>query len=998
MRVYLAKKRKITLDSKKMLSAFLIAIFLLGMANLAAISNASSPPSSSVTISVYVENGGNQVGPSAAPVVYVNSTSGYTVSMFTMGSSNSNMVTIPYGTYMVTALPTNTTLAGKVYFTNKKMEIVNVDKPYLNLSINQSSVSAQYTPVTIQGLNGQTATILFSSMNGNVFNMVTTSSSSFNTYLPSTGEFNAVVYFNGNPDNGVDFYNVMVSSTGLTLDLNANSYNYYGTVYQANGNTVPAVKVLVYNSTYNIYSAMKFNSASFFVSTSSSNYVVLECSGCNPMNITGMTVTHKFTLYNLSSSVVIKYSLGKDLRNLTVNESYIIDNNTPFPGLQSTGSGYLAFQEKSTSFTNDVKMMLANMSTNSYYFFLANNSYYNLTGNVSVKINQKVQGDLFANVTATYYNNKMSSSDYKNLVLKIFQNSYTFLQYKTFVSYSNSTVSVKSASSTVSYSNPFEIYPVSSPQWVTVNFGKSQKPVFMNSNIMVYYPGIKTTSSVLNSSSSNTVIVVPINENVSINVSQTLYNPVNGMYQYLPPVSFIWNVSGKILSGSNVTKEYNISYKFTNTVTNIHLMATDTSNLSNSTNLTVLALPSTDMPYVNLTYNVNGKNHTLRYSPMGKTIMANIVVNQNQAVKFNAQSSSLNYTYNGKKYSLQLSYSWAFPNYTTSGFKASYIYTVPSVKAGIENSYLNITSSVNTTTSVMIMAYVNDTTPTSPVITLQNMNHTNVSSVLAGSPMIVTANYSSDQYYQFSDLKFNWTFRYANGTIMNTSSSNFSVIAYNPSASSWNSSNWLIVQFNILTHVHIGLQVSNPNVTAYSNQSYVPSYTGPKLQVTSIYYTGGFTQGTTKMIEVNVTNDGTATARNVQIIVKVGNSIVGSQTFSNINLTQNQTKSLDVNISFPNAGSQNIVVYANTTSQPYFIAISGEYSTSISVGASPYKVPLVIAAIVVIIIIVGLLYYRVTQGSFPTFGRKKQQTTMPSKPKAGEQKPAEQSKSGNKKQ
>ncbi|MGP6240264.1 CARDB domain-containing protein [Cuniculiplasma sp. SKW4] len=974
------------MDSKKMLSAFLIAIFLLGMANLAAISNASSPQSSNVTIGVFVENGGNQVGVSATPTVYVNSTSGYQVSMFTMDTSNNNMITLPYGTYIFTALPTNTTLAGKVYFTNKSVQIVDVSKPYVNVTMNQTSVLAKYTQVNLSGLDGQTATLLFSSMNGNVFNKVTTSASTFSTYLPSAGTFNVVVYFNGNPDDGQEFFNVLPSTSGLSLNLST-STNYFGTVYLPNGNTPSAVKAVVYNEKSNSYSIMRFSSASFYVSTASDNWVILECSGCNPINITGQTGVHSFHFTNSISNVTTTYHFGKNLRNVTMNETIGISGNTEFPGVPGASSGYLAIQEMNANFQNQVKSLLSSVSQNSYYLFTANNTYYNLTGKVSYSLITTANGELMASVEANFQNMNMNRSDYKNLVLNVFQNNQYNLKYTTMIYYDNTSYSVKSATSAVSYSNPFEIYPVSSPQWVTVNFGKSQKPVFMNGNIMVYYSGIKTTDSVLNSSSSNGIIVVPIDKNVSINISNTLYNPINGQYQYLSPVNFSWNVSGKMLT--NVAKPYNLTYNFTSTITNIMISGTDSSNFTNTTNLTVIALPSSYMPYVNLSYTVNGKNHTLKYTPMSGMIMAHIHVNQNQVVKFNAQASSLNYTYMGKKYSLQLVDNWAFPNYTTSGAVVSYKYTVPSVKAGIENSYLNITSSANTTTSVMIMAYVNDTTPPDAVVTLQNGTHGNISSVLAGTPMIITANYSSDQYYKFSDLKFNWTLRYANGTIMNLSSKNFTVIAYNTSATSWNASNWVMVEFDMLSDVHIDLQVSNPNVTAYSNNSYAPAYSGPQLVVSSFYFTGSFTQGTTKTVNVNVTNKGTGTATSLTIIVKVGSSVVGSQTYSNISLTTNQTKTFTVNVSFPNAGSNNVVVLANTTLQPSFIEKNGEYSTTISVGASPYKIPLVIAAIVVIIVIIGLLYYRVTQGTFPWMKKRNQQTSMPAKPKTTDQKPAD---------
>ena len=978
-----------------MLSVILIAIFLAGILNIASLSSATAPQSSYVNMNIYLENGGSQIGFVNNPVVYVNSTTGSSSQSFVGSPLN---VSLNFGTYTVTVMPTTSTSHNSLYFTNKQSFSIVVNSPIMDQNFNITSVLASYSTVQLSGLNGQTATIQFETEGGYVFDQVTTNASSFKTYLPASGDFFANSYFSS-PTNGELSQVVSLPSNNvLALDLSSKSLNYFGSVYNGNtGQTVNGFNIVAYNSTVQSFTTMPFSGSTFAISSPTGTSFVLAASGFSPVIISSV---HTYKLTKSTSYVYTNYTLGKNLRNITITSHYSI-MGTAFPGFNDSGVSYLPYQEAivnssvaPSNFSVLLKsFLLNNIAENTYQSFTVGGTYYTLNVSTEKVSVSATNSEVLADVTATYSNNSINASSYKNMQLSIFMHgtSYTpaSVKYESFVSYSNTSVSVSSASTQITYGNPFEIYPVSSSSTVVVKFGKIQNPYFTDANMAVYYKGIKTTDSVLNTTTKNAVIIAPNGQNFSLNISGAFFNPINGQYEYnTPGVSFSWYVNGVAYTGTG--KNYNMTFNFTAPVTHVSINGTSSSGFKNITNITVLTVGSSYNPFLNLSYTQNGVTHNM--SALNRTLH----VNQDQTITFDASKSSLNITYNKTKYSLNLYYNWNLPNYTASGSVINYKFTTPSISAGLQFVYVNITSSANTTLMSSLQVYVNDTTPPTPVITLQNQTHHNVSAILAGTPMYVSANYTTSQYYNFSSLKFNWTFRYANGTVISFPTANITIIAYNTSYTNFSHSNWLLVEFNMLSNIHIDLNASNPNATAYSNQTYTPAYTGPQLIVSGVVYSGSFTQGSTKELSVNVTNQASSVAKNITILVYGGGSLIGSQTYTGVNLGKNVTRTFTVNVSFANAGSQNMSVQASTSTQPSFVQKDGQYTSTISVGASNLKIILVVVAIIVILIVFGLMYYRITQGRFPGSKPRTQSSTAVTKQKPQDQKQPEAQKQNKK--
>ncbi|MCL4323843.1 MAG: hypothetical protein M1498_05295, partial [Candidatus Thermoplasmatota archaeon] len=376
---------------------------------------------------------------------------------------------------------------------------------------------------------------------------------------------------------------------------------------------------------------------------------------------------------------------------------------------------------------------------------------------------------------------------------------------------------------------------------------------------------------------------------------------------------------------------------------------------------------------VNFTYTFNGKAHKVSSAVADKGTV-NITVPQNSQITFDASLSSLNVSYNSVNYSVPLEYNWMFPNSTLKGSVVNYQFTAPSINGVPKHAALNVTSAGNTKTSVSINAVVNDTTAPSALITVQSTSNKNITAIPAGSPVILTGNYTTDKYYSKPQLKYNWTFLYANGTKIALNSSSLSILAYNTSASSWNSSSWLKVQFNITAKVHISLKVKNPKLSGYDNVTYTTTYSGPKLLVSGVHYSGTFSQGVAKEVEVNVTNHGKTAVSSISIMVYDNGVVIKDKPFPTQTLAANQTKTFDVNITLPNSGSQSLSFQASNSAQPGFVQKDGQLVKTVSVSVSSDRILLVVVAIVVIIAILALLYYRLTKGKLPGVGQRRQQS------------------------
>ncbi|MHB1439818.1 MAG: CARDB domain-containing protein [Cuniculiplasma sp.] len=963
------------MDSKKVLSAILIAIFLAGMANAVASSSSSSAPSSShVSIYLYLTEGGSNIGFVTSPVVFINSTNGH----FTTTEVGSTLnVSLTYGSYLITVMPATSVVGGVHYLTNKTHNEIQVGSPYQNVVLKNAAIEESYSTVNLNNLNDETATVIFSTLGGYNFYSKTTNHTSFSAYLPSIGTmFYEKSYLNGLPNEGQTIQVLTLASGNLvTITLGRSAENYFGAVYdKSTGATVNSFRVVAFNTTEHTYSTASFTGGVYYVSSETGTIFWIAANGFAPATISN---SGNIKLSPSTSQITTNYNLSKNLKTISVETHYMI-TGTAFPDVKNNSVSSLKYQEKldnlSLGFTHYVtKYLMDSMPMNTYYSFLANNSYYKMTsGGIHSPVYSfnSVSVYTFAN----YTNSNMTSADYKNLVLNIYQKGTQFtpasVNYVSNISYDNSNVSVKSASTPVTYGNPFQILPVSSNSWVTVSFGKAQKPYFVNSNAVVHYKGIKTTNSVLNSSAKNTVIVAPYDQSFSVNMSKTLFNPIIGQYQYAAPSNnFTWSSSSGNLYG------YNISLSLKSTTT-YNLTGKDSSGFTNVTKVTFLVLPKSQKPSVNFTYSFNGKTHRIGSAKTSNGSVS-ITVPQNSLITFNAASSSrpstLNLTYNGTKYNVQLYFMWAFPNSTLSGSSVNYQFTVPSSNGVPKIAYLNATSAGNTTMSVKLMVTVNDTTAPSAVITIQNTADKNITAIPAGQSVILTGNYSSDKYYSSSKLSYNWTFLFANGSKIPSNTTNLTIIGYNHAKSSWNESSWLEVSINLVAKIHIDLKVSNPILSGYDNVTYTTTYSGPKLLVSGVQYSGTFSQGATKEVRVNVTNHGNKAVTNLSIIVYDNGKVLLNQPFTK-SLAVNQTSTFYINITLPNSGSQSLSFQASNGAQPGFVQKEGQLVKTVNVGVSSDRVVLVIVAIIIIILILALLYYRLTKGKFPSVGPRRQQS------------------------
>jgi hypothetical protein len=181
------------------------------------------------------------------------------------------------------------------------------------------------------------------------------------------------------------------------------------------------------------------------------------------------------------------------------------------------------------------------------------------------------------------------------------------------------------------------------------------------------------------------------------------------------------------------------------------------------------------------------------------------------------------------------------------------------------------------------------------------------------------------------------------------------------------------VQFNLVSKIHISLKVTNPVLSGYDNISYTTTYSGPKLLVSGVHYSGTFSQGVTKEVQVNVTNHGKVSVTGLTIVVYDNGALLKSKSFTQT-LAVNQTRTYDINISLANSGSQSLSFQASNSAQPNFVQKDGQLVKTVSVGVSSDRVLLVIVAIIVIILILALLYYRLTKGKFPGATRARQQS------------------------
>lgn len=945
------------MDSKKVMSALLIVLFLAGMANAAAASS-STPPTSHLSINVYVGQSGNYEGFATNPVVYINATNGHFTESIVGSSLNE---TLAYGNYTITVMPTQSLLGGIDYITNKTTTMTQVNTPYQSLNIGLTYSKEVYSGVLLHGLNGHTVTVSFSTTTGYQFFKKTTNASSFNTTLPSTGMFYSNIYVYGNPSSQVTQILTLPTSKTVSVYLNNTAVNVFGTVYnKTSGAAITSYKLVEYNAlSASKYTVLSYDQSTFAASGQTGTVFYVVAPGYAPAKVS--PTSHVVKLMYSTSHVNTVYKLSSNLQTLSVVTHYNITVGA-FPGIANSSVMNLSLQSQmDTNFATLVMKYVTDMPSNTYYTFRANSSYYNFTNAHYAPVSTPSGTGVNVYEYANYTNTHMKASDYKNLNLQVFQKGTEYtpvaVDFTTSIMYQNTSVSVASASSSITYGNPFTISPVNSNSWIQVNFGHAQKPYFVDSNAKTYFNGVLTSTSIVNNTAKNMVVVAPMNDEFSLNLSGTLYNPLVGAYQTNSPASFEWSINGHSYTGSNLSYNNNNLTMIYDKITNITVTGTDYSGFSNVTYINVI--PVTASPSINVTYTVSGKTHNLT-SAQTSSGSVKISVPQNAVIVFDATGSTMNLTFKGVKYSVPLHYAWSFPNYTTVGSTVNYKFAEPSMTAGVQDGYLNVTSAASTTSKLIFEATVNDTTLPSSVLAIQK-DGKNISAIPAATPFVVTANYSSYKYSSFSQLSFNWVFEYGNGTAIPFNSTNLTVIAY--SGPAVNQSSWLKVQINLVAKIFISLKVTSNDLSAYDNVSYTTTYSGPKLLVTGVYYTGSFAQGVAKEVQVNVTNRGSAKVNNETIMVYDGSQLVGSKAYNTV-LAVNQSGIFFVNVTLTNSGSQSLSFQAHNSLQPNFVQKSEALTHTASVSVSSDRVILVIVVIVIIIIILALIYTRMTRGKF----------------------------------
>ncbi|EQD39015.1 hypothetical protein B1B_15565, partial [mine drainage metagenome] len=160
-----------------------------------------------------------------------------------------------------------------------------------------------------------------------------------------------------------------------------------------------------------------------------------------------------------------------------------------------------------------------------------------------------------------------------------------------------------------------------------------------------------------------------------------------------------------------------------------------------------------------------------------------------------------------------------------------------------------------------------------------------ITNAVSGAGVVLSANATTDPYFPSSELSFNWSFAYQNGTKIGYNSS---VI---PFVSGSFNGTWVVVKFNTLQNVVVTLKVSHNNVTGYLNRTLTMLVNTPRLVINSIYVSGKLTQGSTSTIYVNVTNKGNANASSFWVWIVVNGATAVNHTFTTT-LNVSQTRNL----------------------------------------------------------------------------------------------------------
>ncbi len=937
--------RKIALHRNSLI-AIVMTLLVLGSAlAIAGNSSAINPQEGTVTYHAFY------LSPSKLPAtgakVTVSTLSGYQVKTF---NGASNQVNLSYGSYIFTMQPYAT--YGSSYIVNGTSTMVNVTSSTSVVNLSSTAYATHDVTVSVPGAkSGAPATVSFSTENGFVFETNTTTGT-FNATLPSGGFF-ATVDFGGQINTTYE------SSVGYTLTLNTSSANVEGgIVTNRNGQNINNFNVIaISKSAPYSHSVMPFtnaNGAFTFVDQSANYNYVISANGYNPVQYSqGQSI---YTLSKASSSVNYNYSLGNNPGYLNLTVTYAIGNSTALPFMPNStiGSFYWQYEaDQLASKTSYISSYLEGLVGNySNYAILVNGHNYKLTGKqppATVTVSTK---GMNANVSFQFQNFNVTASSVANgFSVQLFAQGTQYtsgaLYYNNTFNYNISELSLASpVSAADTFVSPVKLMPQANSGFLTLKFNKVSKPVVTASQINLFWNNSTPRNYLVASNSTSAVFIAPTNTQVSFNLSNAFYNPVTNTNDYSKALNYTWKLNGTVLTHdynhANATIKlggfgnYSVTVKYTSA-----------SGGNNTTTFNVFAYNATPSAYLNVTTG-------------GKTLFATAAVPNSQTVsvpqakpiQFSGYYSKLSIP--GTSYTVPLLYNWYFPGYTNTAVNVSQTFNTPYVASKtMVSGYLNVSTAVGKVASTNLLLNVTDTTAPSGQITLQNATHATISQPVAGQVTIFSANKSTDKYYVSSDLSYNWSIVYANGTKVPSGNSTYQLVGNDTNLS------YLGVQFNTLNSLIVSLKVTNPsNVSSYTNFTTSMVVVSPRLVVDSVYFPTTPAQGSKTLMYVNVSNNGTVDASSFYIVAIINGHVVNNQSYGP--LPVGTTKQFEFNLTSTSQGNVQVQFEALNSTQPSFFAKSGSLTLTQKVSPPAYQTPLIVGGVILIIIVIGAVYYRLS--------------------------------------
>ncbi len=937
------------------------------MSGLVAISgnvNALTPQNGHVSYSVFYHNSGSSKDSlaSSATVVNVYTLSGIFVTSYT---GNHNNVTLPYGEYSFQISPTQTVGYGNTIITNTTKVVVNVNSAYVSVPINISYYNTVKVSITLNDFSTGSADVSFSTLQGFNFLTSSTTNGSLSARVP-VGPFTVSVSYG---ESSYNFYEVATSSTS-NMAMSLNGANYYGFVQAPGGSSINNFNISIINGTtgtspsVSSYQVVPFTGGYFQLTTNYSaadTHLVILAKGYQPMNVNLAKNGLTYTLINGTSNITYNYNLSNNPNYLNLSVGYSISNSTALPFAANSSIGSLYWQIAADHLTSSSQVLMqaiANVS-NDYTndTILVDGSNYKLVGSPAVVKSTLGTSSYMAEVNYTYSGSGLTASYLATNGLKVrvdalgTQYMPGALNYRYNLTYNNSLGALSSPASQVThFISPVAIKPQSSTGFLTLTFKKVSKPTVTASSITEYWNNMVSTNYVLNSSASNTLFVAPVGKDVNLNLSNAFYNPVTGTDDYLNSLNYSWKTNASIVGGQYT---YNSTLMFpTPGAYYVNVSYESASGATNTTNFSVVATYGNVTPAINASYNgkallsvKDAKNTTYRfYAPLL------------DSVSFSSSGSFSSVTFKGQTYNISLVTTWGLPGYVSTGQSISYTYkTFNYTNRTPQMGYMNITSITGQKyVNVTLAATVNDTVAPTPVVTIYNSAGKTESNPVAGNVTTFSANTSTDNYYPTSDLKYNWSILYKNGTVAKPSSTTYQIVGN----MSFNGTSYIKVKFETLNNMVVSLSATNPShLTGYDNKTVTMLYSTPRIVVDSVYAPKPLTQGVQSTINITVSNNGSVAASNYTISLYINGKFVTSHNY-NETLAAGASRNLSFTFKSPVSGKPDFQFRPYNTSEPSFFSVYNSYSTNLTVKAPSYVAEIVVGIIVVVIILVGVAYSR----------------------------------------